>query len=180
MPIWAVIVTIIGTIALMAALAAAAWYGWRTFERRSLLRIVVRTEAVEAAGQALFDVFSRLAEAGDEELTAFADEPESSERRALYEVALKADMISDELDRMRLPRSLIAVAGSVADAAFLVSKEARAVDESDTGDVALEHMSAVDLATVRAYTDQARRRVHESCVECGLEETNVYGGGLYL
>lgn len=180
MPVWVVIVIVLGTLLLVAAVAAVIWFSWRTFDRRVLLRLLVRTEAVEAASQALVEVITRLSDATDEELGSFADDPESAERRALYEVALKAEMLTDELDRMRLPRSRMAVAEAIADAAYLVSVQARLVGEEDTGTLALEHMSAIDLDKVKAYTSQARRRVHEACVECGLEETNVYGGGLYL
>lgn len=180
MPVWAGIAIGVGVLLLIAAGAAAAWFGWKSFERRSLMRIVTRTEAVETAAQALVDVFTRLSEASDEALEEFARDPETSERRALYEVALKADMVSDELDRMRLPRSLVAVAEAVADAAHLIAHESRVVGESDIGDDALAKLSLMELELVQAYTSQARRRVHESCTECGLEETNVYGGGLYL
>ena len=180
MPTWAVIMIIAISVLAVVGIGAAGWFAWRGFERRALMRIVVRSEAVEAATQALRDVFARLAEAEDDEVAAFTSDPDSSERRALYEVGLKADMITDELDRMRLPRGLITVAESVADASFLVAREARVVGENDSGEAALVHVAKVDLETVSAYTAQARRRVHETCVEHGLEETMVYGGGLYL
>jgi hypothetical protein len=179
-PVWGWIGLGVGVLLLIAAGAAAGWFGWKSFERRSLMRIVTRTESVEAAAQALLDVFTRLSEADDATLEEFARDPETSERRALYEVGLKADMVTDELDRMRLPRSLVSVAESVADAAYLIARESRVVGENDTGDDALAKLSSMNLEAVQEYTAQARRRVHESCTECGLEETNVYGGGLYL
>jgi hypothetical protein len=152
----------------------------RGARKRALLGLLVRLEGVEAVGQALVDVVTHLVDASDEELEAFACDPSAVDRRALEEVRVRASMIADELDRMPLPRPLIPVAEAVADAAFVTAREAGRVSESDEPQQALEHLSEVDLVLARGYAKQARMRMADACEMCGLTDTAVYGGGLYL
>lgn len=180
MPVWAVIVLVVGAVVFLAAAAAAAWFGWKAYERRVLLRLVVRTEAVEAMAQALEDTLLRLSELPDEDLEAFAHEPDYSERRVLHEVVSRARMLTDELDAEALPPRLIPVAENLADAAYVIAREAGRVGEGHTGHDALDALAAVDMDAVRGYTAQARRNVNQACFAYGLEDTAVYGGGLYL
>lgn len=180
MPTWAIALLGIGTLLLAVALTGAAWLGWKTYVRRSLMRLVVRTEEVEASFQALIDALGRLAVASDEDLEGFAEDPESTERRVLGDVAMRADLITDELDRLKLPQSLIGAANALADAAYLIAQEARLVTADDRGSQALEKIIALDTEAVGGYVTQAHRRISDACADWGLEETNVYGGGLYL
>jgi hypothetical protein len=179
-PVWAVIAIVVGALLLVAALAGGAWLGWRAYERRVLLRLVVRTEAVEAVAQALEDVLTRLAEGADAELTAFANDPESGERRALHEVRRRAEILKDELDHMPLPRRFTPLAEALADGAFMVAREAGLVPDDATGAAALDAVARINLDDVRGYVTRARFQTTEECEAWGLEETNVYGGGLYL
>ena len=177
---WAIFAIVLGVLLLLAALAAAGWFGWHYLERRILLRLLVRAAAVEAAAQALEDTVERLDGAGKEEIGAFADDPDSSERRALHEVQSRAQLLLDELDQMPLPQSVIPLAESLADAAYLTAREAGCVTDHDTGEAALAKLKSLDLATVREYVAQAHARVSATCAAFGLEDTAVYGGGLYL
>jgi len=179
-PLWAVIALVVGVVLLVGATAAAIWFGWRSYERRQLLRLIGRLEALEAAAQALVDAMGRLSESADDELEAFAADSGSPERRVLVEVGSRAHMLHDELDHMPLPRRLVPVAEGIADAAFVVAREAGCVTDADVGDTALEKLSRIDLAAVIGYTAQARTRLGAMCAVCGLQETAVYGGGLYL
>lgn len=180
MPIWASIAIGIGVFAVLAGASVAGYFAWRAYTKRLLLGLVGSTEAVESSAQALVELMSRLAAAGDEELEEFATDPESSERRALHEVASRARILTDEVDVQALPRPLIQLAESIGDAAYLIASQASRVTDDDIGSSALENLSSVDLASVRAYTKQARYRLAESCRHYGLVDTAVYGGGLYL
>jgi len=177
---WAVFAIVIGVLLVVAAVGVGGWYGWQALERRILLRLLVRAEAVEAAAQALDDAVGRLADSDDEELARFADDPDSSERRALHEVASRAELLREELDHMRLPRVVSPVADSLADAAYMTAREAGCVTDEDAGANALEKLASIDLQAVRAYVSQARTRLNQMCADFGLEDTAVYGGGLYL
>lgn len=180
MPLWAWIAIAAAVLLLAGATFAAAVLGMRAVRRRVLLRLVVRAEAVEATGKALEDSVRRLATADDIELELFADDPDSPERRIMAELAGRAHLLADELDRMAVPGSLVDVAESLADAAYLVSEQAERVREEDRGPEAFDRLGEIDLALVRSYAEKARLRVLNACDVCGLEETAVYGGGLYL
>jgi len=176
----AIIVIVLGALLLIGALVAAGWFGWHAYERRVLLRLLARAEAVDAAVQALDDTMERLSVAGDDELEAFANDPDSVERRALHEVADRAEILREEFDTMRIPPAERPLAEALADAAYLVAREAGCVADADLGEKALERLSSMDLSSVRAYTRQARTRLVAACTAAGLEDTAVYGGGLYL
>jgi hypothetical protein len=180
LPVWAWVVVVVAALIVVAAVVAAVIFGWRAYRRRVLLRLLARAEAVEAAASALVDAATRLAAGSDEELERFADDPDYVERRTLGEVHSRARMLVDELDRMPVPRKLETVAEALADAAFVVAQEASRVGDDVTGPAALENLASTDLALVGAYTKKARVLLVEACEACGLGETAVYGGGLYL
>ena len=181
MPVWAeVVLVVIGVLVLLAAAAAAAVFGWRAYTRRLVLRLVVRAEAIEAAGQALLDAVGRLASADDETLAEFATDPESPERRVMHDVSTRAHMLAYEIDRMPLPRSLVPVAEALADAAVVIDREASHVQDPHEGHSALDALTNIDLEAVRAYLASAHMRLTEECVTHGLDDMAVYGGGLYL
>lgn len=180
MPQWAAIVMIAGAVGLIAALSAAALWAWRAFERQQLLMLIGRLEAVEAAAQALTDSIRRLSEAADDELQAFADDPTAPERRVLAEIQGRARILCDELDHIALPGRLVPIAEAIADAAYVVNQQAACITDTDTGEQALSKLADVDIEAVTGYVARARTTLGAMCAVCGLEDTAVYGGGLYL
>lgn len=181
MPLWATILVVVAaTLLVLAGVGFGGLLAWRTYTRRVLLRLVSRAEAIEAAGQALVETVTRLASAEDGALEEFVEDSESPERRALHEVATRAHMLSYELDRMPLPRSLTSVTEALADAAVVVDRQASRVSDPMRGDAALEALASMDLESVRAYMKSARDRLNDECVTHGLDDMAVYGGGLYL
>lgn len=180
MPVWAWIAIALGVLLLVGAAAALGVFAWRAYEQRLLLKLVVRTEAVEAASAALIDAVSRLASASDEELEHFADDVDSVERRVLHEVANRGSILAVELDHMALPARLVPVAEALSDAAFVIGEEAGRVHDDSRGPRSLEELGGMDLGRVRGYTSKARFTLTGTCDACGLDETAVYGGGLYL
>jgi len=150
-------------------------------ERRYLLRLVRRREAIDAVRQALEDVVMRLAQGSDETLTHFADDPDAIERRALHEVASRARILTDELDSMPLPPKLVPAASVLGDAAYAIAVEAGKVHDEQVGDAAFEALGSIDLTAIAGTYAKATREVQAVCQACGLEEdAAVYGGGLYL
>lgn len=180
MPPWAWVAIAIGALLLIAATVVLGVVGWRAYRRRMLLRLLVRAEAVQAAGIALRDTVARLAGASDEEIQLFAEDPNSVERKALGEVHSRAAILYDELDRMTLPPSLVPVAEALADAAYATFEQSGCVRDEDIGAVALDHLTDIQLERVRTYSMKARTLVAGACDVCGLDDTAVYGGGLYL
>lgn len=180
MPVWGWIAIGVGGVLLLAALGAAGYLGWRALERRYLLQLVSRREAVDATRQALEDSLLRLAGGTDAQLHVFADDPDSIERRALHEVASRARILADELDTMTLPKPLVPAADALGDAAWIVGREAGRVNDDLLGDAALEALGEIDLTEIADVNRRALEVVTHVCAECGFEDEAVYGGGLYL
>lgn len=181
MPVWGWIAIGAGGVLLLAAAAIAAVYGWRELERRYLLRLVTRREAIDAVRQALDDTVSRLAQGSDEMLSHFADDPDAGERRALHEVASRARMLADELEVMSLPKKLIPAADALADTAYVIGREAGKVHDDCIGHSAFDALGSIDLSEVAALYAAATLEVQHVCEVCGLQDdAAVYGGGLYL
>lgn len=180
MPVWVWIVIGAGGVLLVGALTAAAFLGWRALERRYLLRLVSSREAVDVTRLALEDVLARLAEGSDAQITSFAGDPDSIERRALHEVASRARILADELDTMTLPKKLVPAADALGDAAYIIGREAGKVHDDLIGDAALEALGTIDLSEIASIHKRALAVVEEVCEECGFEDETVYGGGLYL
>lgn len=167
-------------ILLIAAAVVGAYFGWKAYTRRALLRLLARAEAVQAATGALTVTVERMATASDEELEVFATDATSIERRALAEIASRSAILVDELDRTPMPRKFVPLAEALADAAYVVHDQSSKVQDEDRGDLALDALASLDLGIVRAYTEKARILLKGACDVCGLDETAVYGGGLYL
>lgn len=180
MPVWAWITIGVGSALLLAAIGVAAFFGWRALERRFLLRLVSRREAVDVAFIALEDAMLRLAEGSDGQLTAFMDDPDSIERRTLHEVASRARILADELDTMSLPKKFVPAADALGDAAYIIGREAGKVHDDLTGDAALDALGTIDLTDVTSVHERAVAEVEKVCDACGLDDAAVYGGGLYL
>lgn len=180
MSIWAVVAIVLGAILLLAGAAILGVFAWRGYERRKLMYLLVRTEAVEAAAGALTSLVMRLADGSDEELALFANDADSVERRTLAEVESRARILTGELDRVALPKRLVPEAEAIADAAFVVAEQASCIPEGERGMGVLDRLSCIDLELVRGYTNKARVLLRRICDECGLDDTAVYGGGLYL
>jgi hypothetical protein len=179
--LWGWIAVGAGSVLVGIALVVGAIYGWRAVERRYLLRLISRREAVYAVRQALEDALSRLAEGSDEQLHHFSQDADALERRTLHEVWIRARILSEELDTMPLPRRLIPAAQRLADAAHEVSVEAGKVHDDDRDDLALEALASIDLSAIAAVFDTASVEVSRICTLCSVEEdASVYGGGLYL
>jgi hypothetical protein len=179
-PIWAWIAIGAGVVALVAAGIAAGILAYRTAEERYVLRLVRWREGVDFVRQALGDSLGRLAEGSEAELRDFADNPDSAERRALVEVASRARMLADELDSTPLPSSLTGAADALADAAYLIAREAGRVGDELRGEDSLEALGRVDLDAVETYYRAAIVAVSAVCDACGVDESVIYGGGLYL
>jgi hypothetical protein len=140
-----------------------------------------RSERALCCFPATDEAVVRLAEGSDEQLSAFADDPDSQERKMLHEVRIRAQILRDELDTMSLPKRLVPAAEALGDAAYIVSKEAAKIRDNDTGSVVLSELGTIDLGTVAEVFERAASAVSLTCQVCDVEEdAAVYGGGLYL
>ena len=180
MPLWGWIVTGIAVVAVIAGLVAAGFLARKASERNSAMVLVARREGVDFVRQALADSLSRLAEGTDDALRTFADNPDSIERRALSEVASRSALLAEEIDTTPFPKSLLRAGVALGDTAYLIARESAKVQPGMRGDVALAALGSIDLEAVETYYRAALVAVEDACESCGLEDANVYGGGLYL
>jgi hypothetical protein len=164
----------------IAGVLVAGVLAYRSAEERMVLRLVRWREGVDFVRQGLGDSLGRLAEGSEAELRAFADDSGSAERRTLHEVASRARLLADELDSTPLPGSLIHTADALADAAYLIGREASRIPDDMVGDAALDALGCVDLDAVETYYRAAIAAVKQVCQACGVDDSAVYGGGLYL
>jgi hypothetical protein len=180
-PVWGAIAIVVGALLLLGACALAGYLGWKAAERRYLLRLISRRAAVHAVRLALEEAVIRLAAGSDEQLEIFADDPDSQERRMLHEVRARAQILRDELDTMSLPKRLIPAAEALADAAYVVAKEAGKIRDEDRGAAVLSELGTIDLGTVAEVFERAASAVSLTCQVLDVDEdAAVYGGGLYL
>lgn len=180
MPLWAFVAGAFGVIIAVALLIVAVNVGTRFMEKRRLLTLLVHAENVDAGERTLKDLCIQLSDAEDEVLGHLADDPDAVERRVLQELTSRLGHLAVELDEMPLPQGLVPVAEALADASFLIARESGRIQDDDRGDVALDHLGEIDLVAVKGYAGKARAMVLDAAARYGLEETAVYGGGLYL
>ncbi len=96
------------------------------------------------------------------------------------EVASRSALLADEIDATAFPKSLLPAATALGDVAYLIVRESAKVQAGMKGDSALEALGSIDLEAVETYYRAALVAVEDACESCGLQDANVYGGGLYL
>ena len=181
MPTWAwVTIAIVAGLAVIGASAYLAWGAWLRYKQRSALRLVSRREALRSGRQSFAEVLAFLAAADDEMMQRFATDHDELHRRVLGDVAVRAGLIRDELDTMPMPADLQPAAESLADAAWFLASEAGRVGAAPTEDAIFEVLSAIDLGPLNQAFADADADLDVACKACAVEDTMIYGGGLYV
>lgn len=169
---------------LAVLLLGAAYLGgrlaYRRMNRRYLVGVVGRREGVLASQRTLEAVIRHLADEDDAKLEYFATHPEDADRKALDEVARRMEIVTDELDTMPLPRPLHSAAMALADAAYIIAREAGRVGESSDQETVFSALAEVDVGLAADAVSAADARVAEASERFELDEASVYGGGLYI
>jgi hypothetical protein len=180
-PTWAwVVIAILAGAAVIASSAYLGWGAWKRYTQRVVLRLVSRRESLRSGRQSFAEVLAFLAAADDEMLQHFASDHDELHRRVLDDVAIRAAMTRDELDTMPLPASLRGAAESLADAAWFLATEAGRVGGAPTEAEAFRVLSTLDLAPMNQAFADADADLDRACKACEVEDTMVYGGGLYV
>lgn len=148
---------------------------WRRQERRYVVRLVARREAMRAGMRTLAEVVGRLAEDTDEELMSFVTDERHLDRKALVEVSRQQTIMRDELDGLALPKRLWDTADALTTAAAVLASEAGRVGEHAGADEALTALGQIDLARAREAVRVADAAVHDLCEHFDVEDAAVYG-----
>ncbi len=176
-----VTIALIVVVALLAVagLVVAGVFLWRRTVRRYIVTLIGKREGVQAAFKTVENLVDTLSKATDGELVAFALDPSAEERKTLEEVAEQMSILSDELATMPLPKHLIDAANELADAAKELLRQTGGLTGKEGID-ALDALGEVDLGRVRTHVEEGIRLLGESAERYDVDDTAVYGGGLYI
>jgi len=180
-PLWVWILIGVSGVVLVAALG---WLGgtwlWHRLSRRYLVQLIGRRENLMASQRTLEAVIRHLVDEPEESLIAFAEDLEEVDRKALVEVARRMEILSEELWTMPLPRRLWPLGEALGDAAATLEEEASRVGEGMGADDVLTGLAEIDVARVGVAFLRAERLMEEAREYYDVEDTAVYGGGLYI
>jgi hypothetical protein len=113
-------------------------------------------------------------------LLEFASDPEAVDRKALVEEYQRCVLLEDELRTIPMPKKLIPAADALADVAESLAKEAGRIADGHSEDEVLEALSQLDLDAVGTRADEADVLMKDALEYYDVEDTAVYGGGLYI
>jgi len=179
--IWVIygIIAAVGVL-LIAGIVIGAILVWRRQVRTALIGLVGRREAIRAAYRALESVFAALAEDTAEEVTEFATNPGSVQRKALEELISRMAMQAEELQNVALPKKAWGCADLLMAAAVKLRDEVSAIHRAPTPDAVLAGVGRIDVAGIRAAIAAAGAELDRLLHENRIEDPSVYGGGLYI
>lgn len=182
MNVWIVYGIIIAVgVALIAGIVVASMVLWRRQVQRSVVSLVGRREAIVAAYKGLESVFASIAEADEDEITAFAVEPGSVHRKALEELHARMRIQADELATVALPKDMWKAADLLGTAAAALAIETGRVGEATSPEGVLDALGAIDVTDVKAAIEAAGAEVGRLSEAHHVEaDPSVYGGGLYI
>lgn len=181
LPVWALAVIAASAVLLLGTGGFFLWrWLWFRASRRYLVGLVGRRENIMASRRSLENVVQHLVELSDEELLAFAEDPESVDRKALAEVTARMRILADELWTIPLPKRLWPVGEALGDIAATIADEAGRITDLMDADEVLAGLAAIDLAAVGTEFERAEALVDEACSHYHVEDAAVYGGGLYI
>lgn len=175
-----VIALAVGSALLVVAAVASLFFGWRTYVRRRIVTLVAKSEELAGVRDALLGVMSRLASASDEQFEEFANDLDHPERHVFAEVADRASILRTELDTMSLPRTLIPIAGQLADSAHLIAEGARPVVDASGDQKMIAATTSIEPDAAVRYQREAILLLRSVVEQYGIDDPSVYGGGLYL
>jgi hypothetical protein len=180
MPTWTWIVIGVAAAAAVAALMGIAFTVWNRAVRRYVRLLVAKLQEGRGVRRALEELVGALRDASAEERAAFADDPQAVERHSLADLSSRAHELAEELNTMPLPQRLVESAEALADAADVLGEEADRAGEGSIGDESLMALASADLERVSRAFAYAEAKLAPLVSEFGVDEQDVYGGGLYI
>ena len=181
MSIW-VIYGIVATVGVLviAGIVVGSILLWRRQVRRSLVGLVGRREAVSAAYRGLEAVFA--ARGGDDAgvVSEFALDPASTHRKALEELQTRMAIEVEELQNVALPKRFWQTADLLMAAAAKVRDEVGRINQAPTPEGVLDAVAAIDVTGIRSAIAIAGEELDRQLRETGVDDSAVYGGGLYI
>ena len=132
-----------------------------------------------AGASALRRLAEHLAECTDRELERFASQPECEDRRAFGDVAMRMKIVHDELAATEVPHALEEITLDMEDVATSIGEAASAAEGREDGD-ALGGVARLDLVGITEQVRVMEDKLHALAVAHHVDDSSVYGGGLYI
>lgn len=173
------IVAAVGVL-LIAGIVVGSIFLWRREVRRSFLGLVGRREAIRAAYRGLEAVFAALADETPEAVAQFATDPASVQRKALEELHVRMTVQVDELQAIALPKEFWRAADLLQAAASRLRDEVCRINQAPTPEAVLDGVAALDVAGIRSAIAAAGEELDRKSGDVGVQDSVVYGGGLYI
>ncbi len=175
----AITLIILVAVLAIAGLVIGGMFLWRRTVRRYVVTLISKREGVQSAFRIVETLMGKLLVMSDGELVAFALDPTAEERKTLEEVGEQMGILADELATMPLPKRLWDSANALADAARELKRQTAGLNGKE-GIEALDALSSIDLAKVRVHVEAGVALLGEQAERYELDDTAVYGGGLYI
>lgn len=177
--VWYGVIATVG-ILLIAGIVVGSIFLWRRQVRKSLIGLVGRREAVRAAYRGLESVFSALAEESPEQISEFATVSTSVHRRSLEELAIRMAMQVEELQSLALPKTAWHCADLLMAASATLRDEVVKINHASSPEAVLEGVGKIDVPAIRLAMATAGEELDRLLKENRIEDSAVYGGGLYI
>lgn len=161
----------------------AAWIGrrlWLGRTRRSLVALIARKEALASAMRSLREWMESLADADLATWVGFVGDEDSVERRALGEIAHRAEIVAVESAAMPLPRVLHMLAEDLEGLARILHETSSRVDKATDPDAVLDGVGEVDLGSMEQRMAAIEAEIENLKSEYEVTDAAVYGGGMYI
>ena len=178
--VWIVTAAVLAT----AVLGIASYVLYRVFSKRwiriSIMHLIGYRERITASRKTLEAVVGHLVNGNESTILSFASDPSDDNRRALSETGQRMLITRDELDLRRLHPRTHQAAEELADAAHLIAIYALPYEADLSAGENLDALSSMNLKAVTEQFQIADTLLAELCIAYDVEESVVYGGGLYI
>lgn len=148
--------------------------------RRSVMHLIGYRERITASRRTLEAVVNHLVCGDESVLVSFASDSADDNRRALSEIGTRMLITRDELDVRRFHPLTHKAAEELADVAHLIAMCALTYEAGMSSDEILDALPSVDLKGISEQYQIADAILVELCIAYDVDESVVYGGGLYI
>lgn len=178
-------VWIVASVVLAVCVFVAASYFVYTFlsrrwMRRSIMHLIGYRERITASRKTLETVVDHLLSGSESTLLSFASNSADDNRRALSETGARMLITRDELDIRRLHPLAHRAAEELADVAHVIALCALPYEGDISPGESLDALSAINLKAVAEQYRIADTLLAELAIAYDVDESVVYGGGLYI
>jgi len=168
----------------ISALGVASYFFYRILAkrwiRRSTMHLIGYRERITASRKTMEAVLEHLASTNESGLLLFATHSTDENRRTLTEISSRMLITRDELDIRRLHPITHKAAEELADAAHLIAIYTLPYEGNMSPAETLDALSCIDLRAIAEQYLIADTLLVELCIAYDVDESVVYGGGLYI